>query len=309
MDNEKKKIISTYFDKVEYNLDKKVYLYKLFNYKLVDDFYLDLYNKYKSTFENENELKRTLLFNVVDVYKFLSEKPTLVDKIKSGKINLIDTIGKKNQIKISREDQEERLKPLMGKLFTKDKPKYSFHPTQIHKKVSNIPLPSQKEEKEEKEEKKNKVLYINPTLIQEQLVDKKDKIKNVKKKLTCKNGKILNKFTNKCVNEDSISGIFMKSKNDNLPELTIEDLKRYNTTSKQLKLYCEENAPNIGCEDMKNTKQLAEHIFNNYNIKTGELLCKDGKVFYSESKKCVDKKEPVSKEKKKSKSKSLKKNY
>ena len=153
----------------------------------------------------------------------------------------------------------------------------------------------------------DKVKSINIKLVEDLIQDlpKKEKEKGIR--LKCKDGKILNKFTNKCVNEDSVSGLFMKSKNSKLDEVTKHDFEKYSELKlADLKKICKTNAPNISCDHMETKKQLYNHIFNNINIHNNKLLCEDGKVYYDDVKQCIDKREfkkKHSKEKKTSKSK------
>ena len=113
--------------------------------------------------------------------------------------------------------------------------------------------------------------------------------------MSCIDDKIFNRFTGNCVNKNSPSGIFLDTKSGNLPELTKKDMDFFNKLKvEQLQLYCNSNAPKIGCENFINKKDLSEHLLNNINIMTGEVFCKKDKVFYKDLNKC-SKKRKVSK--------------
>ena len=341
MNDSDKYIIDTFFSTIKKTKDYEPYLYKILNSEYVDHFYIDLYNKLKHNHISKIDLVIALKQSVIDVYNIISKRKDILSKIIDKKIKLIDLTDNIKKNLILKDERKVNLPPGMFKTKTpleavKEKlfiNKDLFHPSQLEKRKGKveeqIETDKKKVEKVEKdlsvlfgdkkkpeeikklaekliEQQPDKVKYINIKLVEDLIQELPKKNKEKKIKLVCKDGKILNKFTNKCVSEDSAIGIFMKSKNSKLDEVTKEDLETYTKIKlADLKKLCKTNAPNISCDDMETKKELYEHIFNNFNIHNNKLLCPDGKVYYKDSKKCVDKKESKSKEKKK-KSKSPK---
>lgn len=336
MNNSDKYIVDIFFDTIKQTKDNDPYLYKIFSNEYVDEFYIDLYNKYKFDFISKIDLKNALKKNVIKIYGIIIKRKDIFDKIITKKIKLIDLTETRKLIDILKYDSQKTiprklfLQPktskeiLKEKLFISDK---LFHPSQLEKKYGKVKTEEKKEKEEEKlkkvqsnlsvlfgdkkkpeeiekiaekliEQQPEKVKYINIKLVEDLI--KEEPKKEVKvKKLKCKDGKIINKFTNKCINEESPIGIFMKSKNAKLDEVTKEDLDNYiNLKLEDLKKICKTNAPNISCEQMYTKKELYYHIFNNINIHNNKLLCEDNKVYYHDVKKCIDKRESTTKIKK-----------
>ena len=338
MNDSDKYVIDTFFDSIKQTKDSEPYLYSILSNEYVDEFYINLYDKYKYDFVNKTDLKNHLKKNVVDVYKIVSQRSDIFDKIINGKIKLIDMTDKRKLIDIMKYDKQKdtgssmfkpqsSLDSLKEKLFVS---KQLFHPSQLEKRQGKVITDEEKENKENKEKKEikvqkvqndlsqlftnkkpeelkemaeklieqqpDKVKSINIKLVEDLVQDLTQKEKEKRYKLKCKDGKILNKFTNKCVEEDSPVGIFMRSKNASLNEVTKEDLDQYiNLKIDDLKKLCKTNAPNISCEQMFTKKELYHHIFNNINIHNNKLLCDDGKVYYHDVKECTDKREAKTK--------------
>ena len=336
MNNSDKYIIDTFFDSIKQTKEDEPFLYKILNNEFVDEFYIELYDKLKYNYISKTDLKFALKKNVIDVYNIIIKRKDIFDKIINQNIKLIDLTDSIKRNLILKDERQVNLphgmfksktasESLKEKLFIN---KSSFHPSQLEKRKGKVQEETDKKkvEKFEKVEKDLSVLFGDkkkPEEIKklaEKLVEQQpDRVKSInikliedlvkeipkkekKIKLVCKDGKILNKFTNKCVSEDSAVGIFMKSKNAKLDEITKEDLHKYTELKiAELKKLCKTNAPNINCDDMETKKQLYEHIFNNFNIHNNKLLCEDGKVYYKDTKECVDKREYKLKEKKTSK--------
>ena len=341
MNDSDKYIIDTFFDTIKNSKDNEPYLYKIFNNEYVDEFYIDLYDKYKHDFVSKTDLRISLKKHVVEIYNIVSKRGDIVDKIINKKIKLIDMTDKRKLIDILKYDRQKNavssvlFKPQTASEALKEKlfiGKNLFHPSQLEKKQGKVINEDEKEEKLKKvqndlsvlfgdkkkpeeikklaekliEQQPDKVKAINMKLVEDLITDLPRNEKEKKYKLKCKDGKILNKFTNKCVNEDSPVGIFMKSKNATIDEVTKEDLDNYSTLKlDDLKKICKTNAPNISCDNMFTKKELYYHIFNNINIHNNKLLCENGKVYYHDVKECVDKRDATTKIKK-SKEKSKK---
>jgi len=350
MNNSDKYIIENFFDTLKQTKEDDPYLYKILSNEFVDEFYIELYDKNKFLFMSKTDLKIALKQNVIDVYNILSKRKDIFDKIINKKIKLIDLTNslKRNLILNERAPvdlpsgmfkSKTASESLKEKLF---QGKNIFHPSQLDKIKGKTKTDSENEADDSKklekvkkdlsvlfgdkkkpdeitklaekliEQQPDKVKSINIKLVEDLVQDLPRKEKEKGTRLKCKDGKILNKFTNKCVNEDSASGIFMKSKNSKLDEVTKDDFEKYSELKlADLKKICKTNAPNISCEHMETKKQLYNHIFNNINIHNNKLLCEDGKVYYHDVKECIDKREfkkkPSKKEKKSSKTSKSKK--
>ena len=305
---------------------------------------------FTSKVDLKNALKKNIIdvYNIVikrkDIFdKIVNKQIKLIDLTNTIKRNLILNQSAPVNLPSNMFKTKTASEALKEKLF---QGKNIFHPSQLEKKVpSYLSEEKPKEIKEDEDRKKvekvkkdlsvlfgdkktqdeieklaeklieqqpDKVKSINIKLVEDLVQDspKKEKEKGIR--LKCKDGKILNKFTNKCVNEDSASGIFMKSKNSKLDEVTKDDFDKYSELKlADLKKICKTNAPNISCDHMETKKQLYNHIFNNINIHNNKLLCEDGKVYYHDVKECIDKREfkkkPSKKEKKSSKTSKSKK--
>jgi hypothetical protein len=327
MNQSDKYIIDSFFESINYTTDKKPYLFNILNKDIVNKFYIDLYDKLKYNYVYKTELKNSLKKIVIDIFNTIDKRKDIVDKINDNKIDLIDFTDTKKKINILKDERQKTLpsglfrvksniEALKEKMFER---KNLFHPSQLAKKEGKVEMDMKKVEKVEKdlsklfsdkkpeeikelalklvEQKPQKVKEIDIEQVKD-IVNKKIG-KELSKKLICKDGKILNKFTNKCVNKDSASGIFMTSKNADLKDVTKEDLDKYvNYSSDIIKNICKET--DIDCENM-NKKEMIEHIFNNINIHNKERLCNENKIYYKDSKRCVERKEKTSKSKKSSK--------
>ena len=350
MNNSDKYIIENFFDTLKQTKDDDPYLYKILSNEFVDEFYIELYDKNKFLFTSKTDLKIALKKNVIDVYNILSKRKDIFDKIINKKIKLIDLTNSLKRNLILNERAQVDLPSDMFKTKTASESlkeklfqgKNLFHPSQLDKIKGKTKTDSENEADDSKklekvkkdlsvlfgdkkkpdeitklaekliEQQPDKVKSINIKLVEDLVQDLPRKEKEKGTRLKCKDGKILNKFTNKCVNEDSASGIFMKSKNSKLDEVTKDDFEKYSELKlADLKKICKTNAPNISCDNMETKKQLYNHIFNNINIHNNKLLCEDGKVYYHDIKECIDKREfkkkPSKKEKKSSKTSKSKK--
>lgn len=337
-------IIDTYFNKISF-YNERPFLFKLFDYSIVNKFYVELFHKLKRIKERkdpryditsaENIVKSSgELYDIVkDIYKTIKNRDDIIEKIKDKEVDLIDLTDPKKKLVILDPSQLKskasalKANPKFSSLFkTKSKEDIIkekvhvqsdiFHPTQMKKK--SVKSDEEQEKSLDKiiknltkivGDKKSEAdimgialsLYNDKTYkgkkldlddVKHLIKDKPSRgSKGPKEKLICKEGKLLNKFTEKCVDVNSATGIFMTSKNANIPEVTEADMKKYTTLKlSDLKKLCEKNAPGIGCSDMPTIKDVLKHVFNNINIHTNEPLCKEDKVWYATVNKCVEKK-------------------
>jgi len=299
MNNSDKYIIENFFDTLKQTKEDDPYLYKILSNEFVDEFYIELYDKNKFLFMSKTDLKIALKQNVIDVYNILSKRKDIFDKIINKKIKLIDLTNSLKRNLILNERAPVDLPSSMFKTKTASESlkeklfqgKNLFHPSQLDKIKGKTKTDSENEADDSKklekvkkdlsvlfgdkkkpdeitklaekliEQQPDKVKSINIKLVEDLVQDLPRKEKEKGTRLKCKDGKILNKFTNKCVNEDSASGIFMKSKNSKLDEVTKDDFEKYSELKlADLKKICKTNAPNISCEHMETKKQLYNHI-------------------------------------------------
>uniref|UniRef100_A0A6C0I5Z4 Uncharacterized protein n=1 Tax=viral metagenome TaxID=1070528 RepID=A0A6C0I5Z4_9ZZZZ len=337
MNDSDKYIIDTFFDTIKHTRNTDPYLFKILSRNLVYEFYLELYDKLKTNYVSNTDLKNELRRIVVDIYTLINKRPDIISDIKNGNIKLFDftdNLKKINIMKLPSQKEAERstLFTIKSKLDTlKEKilvESDKFHPTQIPRrtvgkvidedklnKVQNnlsILFKDKKDSEEIKlmaknlvEQQPDKVKDVNIKLVEDLVQDISQKEKEIREKLKCKDDKILNKFTKKCVDKNSPMGIFMNSRNAIINEVTKENIEELAKLKiNDLMKFCKKNAPNIGCVDMLTKKDLLEHVLNNINIHDKKLLCKDGKVYYKDVKECIDRRKiGQTKEKEKEKTK------
>ena len=162
-----------------------------------------------------------------------------------------------------------------GKLFCEDGKVYYTDIKKCVDKRDSKKSPKKSPKKEE--DKEDEKLSIKERI--------KQNLK--KKKVSCPDDKIYNRFTNNCVNLDSPSGIFLSSKYGKLDSITKEQMNKFNKLKRtDLDKLCEKYK--IGC-DFNTKEELIKHILNNINIDTDEFFCKDNKIYYDDIKRCVNK--------------------